>query len=52
MPYRRRRGYRRARLSVALSLLLVGAIWLAAVFGYAYSDFHSVGSVTTSPETE
>ena len=52
MPYRRRREYRRARLSVALSLLALGAIWLAAIFGFTYSDFHSVGSVTASSATE
>jgi hypothetical protein len=52
MPYRRRREYRRARLSVALSLLVVGIIWLAVIFGFTYSDLHSVGSVTARPATE
>jgi hypothetical protein len=52
MPYRRRREYRRARLSVALSLLAVGVLWLAAILGYTYSDLHSVGSVTARPAGE
>ena len=52
MPYRRRREYRRARLSVALSLLAVGVLWLAAILGYTYSDLHAVGSVTARPATE
>ena len=52
MPYRRRREYRRARLSVALSLLAAGVLWLAAILGYTYSDFHGAGSVTSRPVTE
>ena len=52
MPYRRRREYRRARLNVALTLLVVGFIWLAAIFGFAYSDFQGAGFVTVRPATE
>ena len=52
MPYRRRREYRRARLSVALSLLGAGVLWLAAILGYTYSDFRGVGPDKVAPASE
>jgi hypothetical protein len=39
-------------MSVALSILAAGVLWLAAILGYTYSDFHGVGSVTVRPAAE